>query len=115
MVIVVPAFTEGKDRDPEAILGIVACTKSLRPPHVCSRVHEPREVETDDGPQKNAPHYNWPPAQKEEEQGIIETRFDVVGLQLEGAPVSVRRFFQIAAIAEAGVKATDCIPEATAP
>src|SRR5208283_4322291 len=55
MVIVVPAFAAGEERDPPTVAGVVAGLKPPRAPHVGGGVDEPGGVQADGNAKKDAP------------------------------------------------------------
>ena len=57
VVIVVPAFAEGDQRDPPVIAGIVARVEAARAPHVRDGVDQPGGVQADDDAQADAPQH----------------------------------------------------------
>ena len=67
VMIVVPAFAKGQDRDPETVRGIVAGHKALRSPHVRGGIYEPGGVESEHGADKRAPQQVGQSAEDEQE------------------------------------------------
>src|SRR4029077_4849782 len=67
VVIVVPAFAEGEDRDPEAVGGVIMSKKALRAPHVRGRVYKPGGMETVNGAEEDDPHQERPATDGQED------------------------------------------------
>jgi hypothetical protein len=55
VMIIVPAFTKGQHRNPEAVLGSIAGRKPLSSPHVSGGVHQPGRVQANDCAKEDAP------------------------------------------------------------
>ncbi len=60
MVVVVPAFAEGQERDPEAVARIVCGVKAPRAPQMSRRIHQPGEVQPQCHAQKDGPQGHLP-------------------------------------------------------
>jgi len=56
-MVIVPAFSKGQQSYPEAVFRIIVSEKSLRTPHVSSRVYQPGSMESDGDAKEDAPHY----------------------------------------------------------
>src|ERR1043166_264370 len=67
-MVIMPAFTESKQSDPKAVSRPVTSDKSLRPPHVGSRVHQPGGVQTNHSSKEDAPHHVLPAAHNQDDQ-----------------------------------------------
>ena len=67
MVVVVPAFTEGKYCDPKAVPRCVGGVETTRPPHVRCGVHQPRGMQAEDCPEENSPQQERQSTDKEED------------------------------------------------
>ena len=68
MVVIVPAFAEAERRDPPAVAGVVSRLEAPRAPHVRRRIHEPRRVQSDGGPQEHAPQHPVPAPEREQHE-----------------------------------------------
>ena len=66
VVIVVPAFAEGEQRDEEIVGGVVAGRPALRAPEMGGGVHQPGGVQADHGAEEDAPEHHVPPAEVED-------------------------------------------------
>src|SRR6266404_6865631 len=56
MVIVMPAFAESKNGNPETVRRVIAGHETLRTPHVRGGIHEPGGVQAEHSPHEDAPH-----------------------------------------------------------
>ena len=66
MVIIVPPFAKGQQRDPPIIPRIIVGNEAARAPHVCSRVNQPCRMQVESDAEENAPHQIWPTAEDEQ-------------------------------------------------
>ena len=55
VVVVVPAFAAGKQRDPPVVAGVVFCFEAALAPEVRGRVNEPCSVEADGNAKEGSP------------------------------------------------------------
>ena len=69
VMIVVPAFTEGEDCDPETVRGSVGCKKAARAPHVRRGVNQPCGVQSENGAKEYGPQYEAPTTHRERHDG----------------------------------------------
>ena len=74
VMIVVPAFAERQDRDPETVRGVIAGQEALRPPHVRGGVYQPGGVQAENGPEENAPHQIGQSAKDQQERCQARSR-----------------------------------------
>jgi hypothetical protein len=68
VVVVVPAFAEGEEGDPEAVAGGVGGVEATRAPHVGGGVDEPGGVEAEDGAEEDSPEEIRPSAECEKSE-----------------------------------------------
>ena len=62
MMVVVPAFAAGQQRDPPVVAGVVAGLEAARAPEMGGGVDQPGRVQAQRGAQKDAPHDQRPAA-----------------------------------------------------
>lgn len=60
VMVIMPAFTESEHGDPKTVPGCIVGGESPRSPHMRSRVHQPRGVQTNDSAEEDAPHHVLP-------------------------------------------------------
>ena len=67
VMVVVPAFSECEQSNPEAVSGGVCCLVSPRAPHVGGGVDQPGGMKIQDSTEKDAPKENGPSAEGEKD------------------------------------------------
>src|SRR5437660_1132234 len=63
MMIIVPAFAKGEDRDPPVVGGEIVGDKAARAPSVGDGVHHPGAVQAHYGADENSPQQKWQTAE----------------------------------------------------
>src|SRR5689334_16560572 len=67
MVVVVPTLSEGKHRNPEAVLRSVSGQESLLAPHMGGRVYQPGHMQANYGTEENSPEHKGPSAYEQQD------------------------------------------------
>src|SRR5216117_2345669 len=66
MMIIMPAFAKGEDRDPPVVGGEIVSDKAARAPSVGDGVHHPGAVQAHYGADENSPQQKWQTAQDQQ-------------------------------------------------
>src|ERR1700680_562835 len=82
MVIVMPALTEGEQRYPPVVAGIVASAEPPPAPHVGHRVDGPGGVEPEYQADTHAPQQEWKTTNSEQHGAEQDRKNPVVGIQI---------------------------------
>src|ERR1043165_6430237 len=82
VMIVMPTFTECQQRYPPAIARVVTGFESRFPPQMCSRIDEPRRMQTQRKAQEYSPQHYAPPAKRKKHQAHYYVPLIIVGLML---------------------------------
>jgi hypothetical protein len=77
VVVVVPAFAEGEDGDPEAVARIIGGVKAPRAPQMRCRIHEPGEVQPQGHAQEDGPQGDLPAEYRQDQQARYRQGYPV--------------------------------------